>query len=320
MKIIVNIIKSLIIKIIPEEVIGELMSVFPKLKDKKFTELYQTKKIFKNAPETPVWLGWNELESLNQKYPLPPSYGYDPQSLEDRGEERAEEILSLISTKTEKTNTFLELGNWDGMVSCSLQRRGKKTTAIDNRSEGFDRRAVSEGVVLLEMDAANLEFENNSFDFVFSYDGFEHFAEPEMVLQEAIRVVKRGGYIYLSFGDLYMSPHGLHIYDTIPVPYVHYLFSKELLKDFVKAKGLKPFSFEKDDIVAYTPLNGWPIEDFRSLWDNYSHKLEKINYHESNTLSDLDLIQKYPSCFKSKTKLFDNLITSSIKVLFKKIK
>ena len=36
------------------------------------------------------------------------------------------------------------------------------------------------------MDAAKLQFKDESFDFVFSYDTFEHFAKPELVLQEAM--------------------------------------------------------------------------------------------------------------------------------------
>ena len=36
------------------------------------------------------------------------------------------------------------------------------------------------------MDASNLKFEDESFDFVFSYDSFEHFENAEQVLNEAI--------------------------------------------------------------------------------------------------------------------------------------
>ncbi len=272
--------------------------------------LCRAKKAFERPPENPVCLDWQMLETLQEMYPFRSEYGYDPQSLEQRGEKRAEEILSLIHTKTERMITFLELGCWDGMVSCALKRRGKITTAIDNRSQGFDERALREGVALLQMDASYLAFKDESFDFVLSYDGFEHFAEPELVLQEAIRVVKRKGYIYISFGPLYMSPSGLHVYRSITVPYCQFLFSKELLKDFVKAKGLKPVEFAK--------VNGWSLEDYRQLWNKYSHMLKGIRYYEKLDLSHLDLIMKYPSCFKSKTKYFDNLIVSSIEVLFRK--
>lgn len=318
--------KSIIKKIVPKFVLYKLWNSFSRLKTIK------AKKIFEQASERPIWLGCDLLEHLQRKYPFSPPTGYDPESLQNRGKKRAEEILSLIPAKSEKINTFLELGCWDGMVSCGLQRKGKKTTAIDNRTKGFDERALSEGVALLEMDAAHLQFEDESFDFIFSYDSFEHFYEPEIVLQEAIRVVKRGGYIYLFFGPMYMSAYGLHIYNTISVPYCQFLFSKELLKNFVKAKEIKssqkgsyveknvePFPFETDNWVAENPLNGWSLEDYRRLFSKYSHRLKKIKYYEILDPRHVDLIQKYPSCFKSKTKCFDNLIVSDIEVLFKKI-
>ena len=298
-------IKSIIKKIVPELILCQLLSVFLKLKT------IIAKKRFKRAPETPVWLEWNILESLQQKYPFPPEYCYDPLSLEQRGTERARNILSLIHKKKEKINTFLELGCWDGMVSSALQGSGKITTAIDDRSEIFDERARRRGVTLLQMDAAHLQFEGECFDFVFSYDAFEHFTEPELVLQEAIRVVKPGGYIYLVFGPLYMSPMGLHAYRSITVPYCQFLFPKKMLQDFANVKGLGQINFAQ--------VNGLSLEDYRKLLNRYSNRLEKIEYHEELNLSP-DLIIKYPSCFKSKTKHFDSLIIPSIEVLFKKIR
>jgi hypothetical protein len=71
--------------------------------------------------------------------------------------------------------------------------------------------------------------------------------------------------------------------------------------------------------INFNHINGWSLEDYRKLWELYSHLLKKIKYSEVFDISHLDLIMKYPSCFKSKTKNFDNLITSGIEVLFKKI-
>jgi ubiquinone/menaquinone biosynthesis C-methylase UbiE len=270
----------------------------------------KARKIFARAPESPVWLGWDELRLLQQKYPLPPNYGYDSKSLAQRGKVRATEILQLISTKKEKIDTFLELGCLDGMVSCVLQSMGKRTTAIDVRFDRFDERALREGVTFLKTDAAHLCFEDESFDFVFSYNSFEHFDDPTLVLQEATRVVKKGGYIYLSYGPLYLSPMGLHAYGSITVPYCQLLFPIELLRDFVNVNGLSPIK---------TYVNMWSLEEYRSLWSKFSNRLKSIWYNERFDVENLDLIIKYPSCFKSKTKCFDNLIVSSIDALFKKI-
>ena len=298
--------KSVVKQIIPKFVLDKLCAVPTQLRIKK------CRKFFKQAPEHPVWLGLDTLKLLQKEYPFPPEYGYVPRTLEQRGKQRAEKLLTLLSRTTNKANTFLELGCWDGMTCCSLQRLGKITTAIDNRTDGFDERAARQGVILLQMDAADLKFDDESFDIVFSYDAFEHFAEPESVLREAIRVVKPGGYIYLFFGPLYMSPMGLHAYRSITVPYCQFLFPREILEDFVSVRDL--------GLINFAQVNEWSIEDYRNLWNRYADRLKKITYCESRNLSHLGLIMQYSSCFKSKTHYFDNLIVSTIGVLFKKIR
>ncbi len=268
------------------------------------------RKIFELAPKKPAWLDRSILAELQEKYSYPAEYGYDPQALEERGEQRSKDILKISAKDSSRFKTFLELGCWDGMVSCCLQRKRKITTAIDNRAEGFDKRAKKEGVQLFQMSADQLRFENNSFDFVFSYDAFEHFPNPESALNEAIRVTRIGGYIYLYFGPLYMSPLGLHAYRSITVPYCQFLFNNECLNEFVLAKSLIPIDFDS--------LNGLRLEDYRKLWSKYSDRLKKILYKENHDLNHLNLIEKYPSCFKSKTLNFNNLIVSNIEVLFQK--
>jgi len=273
------------------------------------------RKILENAPTTPVWLESDKLEHLQKKYPYPSEYGYDPDTVKRRGNERSKEILSLIRRKIQKKDSihsFLELGCWDGMVSCALHRKGYKVIGIDNQIEGFDERAISEGVNLIQMDAAQLLFKDEDFDFVFSYDAFEHFNEPEMVLEEMLRVTKTGGYMYLSFGPLYMSPMGLHAYRSVSVPYCQFLFPNTLLQDFVRLNGLEEIDFNQ--------VNGWSLMNYHQLWRKYSNRLKTILYYERPNVSHLDLIKKYSSCFKSKTDSLDNLTISIIEVLFQKIR
>lgn len=285
----------------------KLLSVFSRFRSMR------PRRIFEQSPASPQWLSLAELEVLQQSYPFPSDYGYDSETVKMRGDERAAEIRSIIAHvagRRNGTDVCLELGCWDAMVSCALQQAGKTTTAIDFRTDGFDPRALEQGVALSQMDAASLAFRDEHFDFVFSYDAFEHFTNPEEALKEAIRVVRTGGYIYLVFGPLYTSPYGLHAYRSITVPYCQFLFPKEMLRDFSRSRGLEEIDFNQ--------VNGWSLKDYRALWNTHSSRLQKIQYREIPDPSHLELIVKYPSCFKSKTSAFDNLIVSTIEVLFKK--
>ncbi len=271
-------------------------------------EKHRTRRIFAAATAAPSYLDFRALETLQMNYPPLPEYGYDLHALETRGIARAVQILRLPGARGARS--FLELGCWDGMVSCCLSRKGKRVTAIDNTDAGFDKRALCEGVRMLKMDAADMRFGDETFDFVFSYDAFEHFASPEGVLREAIRVVRKGGHIYLEFGPLYYSPFGEHAYRSITVPYCQFLFQKDLINGFTAQKGLDPIDFSH--------VNGWSLEGYRELWRKFSCVLKKVRYQENLDLSHLSLIRAYPFCFKSRSGCFENFIVASISVLFRK--
>ena len=198
-----------IIKIaVPRTAVVRLFSIYSRF---KYVKAEKAKHAFNQAAETPIWLEPMMLERLQKEYPFLPGGSYEPEDLDQKGKEHAKELISFVQKGN--VSTFLELGCGDGMVSCHLQRMGKIATAIDIRTNAFDIGAVRQGVRLLQMDASHLEFPSESFDFIFSYASFEHFAEPELVLREAIRVVKPKGWIYLFYGPLYMSP--LHAYRLI---------------------------------------------------------------------------------------------------------
>jgi SAM-dependent methyltransferase len=276
--------------------------------DALLKSLVQTRRTFAAAGDSPAYLDAGVLQSLQAEYPYPPEYGYDPDTLERRGVGRATQLLGLPGAR--EAGSFLELACSDGMVSWALCREGKTATAIDTSRSQFDARARNEGVSLLQTDAADLPLVDGSVDFVFSYNAFEHFASPEAVLREAIRVLGEGGYIYLEFGPLYYSPFGEHAYRSITVPYCQFLFPKSQINDFALQNGLTPIDFSH--------VNGWSIQEYRELWKKYSHVLQRVRYKESVDLTHLDLIDKYPSCFRSKSDYFENFIVSNVSILCRK--
>jgi ubiquinone/menaquinone biosynthesis C-methylase UbiE len=273
----------------------------------------RTKRIFDNAAEKPYYLDITALKALSDKYATRPArceYEYDAKALEDRGTKRAKQLLQFQGGK--EAHTFLELGCYDGMVSCCLSRQGKRATAIDITDEIFDERASRAGVKLLQMDAADLQFENESFDFAFSYNTFEHFASPEKVLQEIIRVVRREGYIYLDFGPLYYAPFGAHGLNwSMYVPYCQFLFPENSINEFQIQRGLNPINFKE--------MNKLSIEEYRKIWNNNSSLFKILIYNEIYDLYHLNVIREYPSCFKSKSHYFDNFIVDRIECLFQKL-
>jgi SAM-dependent methyltransferase len=274
----------------------------------RFPELRRAARAFSRAAEGPRRLDGSMLEVLQRRYPPPPEYGYDPGTLMRRGQERARQILGLRGVG--ESAGFLEFGCWDGMVAGCLARRGGTATAIDVRSEGFDPRATEAGARLLRMDAARMGFDDESFDVVYSYDALEHVTSPEVVLREAIRVLRPGGAMFLEFGPLYRSAFGEHAYGSVTVPYCQFLFEPADLDDFTQRHGLEPIDFQH--------VNGWSLAQYRRLWRTLAPDLAVVRYDEIRNLSHLDIIRAHPSCFRRVTGDLEEFLVAVIRVHFTK--
>ncbi|MBS1535839.1 MAG: methyltransferase domain-containing protein [Bacteroidetes bacterium] len=300
--------KKKIIAFLPNRMVHLLLFVVRQIRFLKAQKKYnQTKTIFEAAIPNSQQLSLVQLKELQDKYSYPPEYGYSLDILDQRGRERSQQLLAMAE---KSCDAFLELGCWDGMVTYHLQKLGKKVCGIDARDIGFDARALQNGTDLRKMDAAELAFSDQSFDFVFSYDAFEHFADPSAVLSEIYRVTRHGGYIYLEFGPLFNAPMGLHAYRQITVPYCQHLFSYDTLNSFLEEQKLDPLDL--------THCNGWSLQQFRTLFESYTDRLEKIIYSEFQSFDHLQLVQQYADVMKSKTDDLDELLCDTIKVLFRK--
>ena len=77
-------------------------------------------------------------------------------------------------------------------------------------------------------DAAKTNFPDESFDVIIMNDAMEHVADPVGVLNEAYRILKKGGRLYVNFPP-YHHPTGAHLSDVIGIPWVHMLFSEKTL-------------------------------------------------------------------------------------------
>jgi ubiquinone/menaquinone biosynthesis C-methylase UbiE len=77
---------------------------------------------------------------------------------------------------------------------------------------------------LIEGNAENLPFNNNSFDVIISINVFEHIENLFEALSECKRVLHEKGVILLHFPPFY-SPWGAHLEGWINFPWPHLIFS-----------------------------------------------------------------------------------------------
>jgi SAM-dependent methyltransferase len=263
------------------------------------------------AGET-TFLTYDELEALQRKYAHPSAneYRYDRDSVRIRGEQRAAEITGERHFDPGLHTRFLEIGCGDGMALAALAGPGRTLAGVDHVSDRFDPRAAASGVKLVTQSATRLPFGAAEFDVVFSYNAFEHFDDPAAVYAEALRVLAPGGLLIVKFGPLYHAVWGLHGYNSIAVPYCQHLFSPADMDAYCDRQALPR--------IQFSYVNRWPVGAFRRLFHSSADLVETLRYAEERDLNGIDLVLRYPECFKSKISEFDDLIVASIHCIQRK--
>ena len=151
-------------------------------------------------------------------------------------------------------------------------------------------------------DSAALPFEDNFADTIIVNDAMEHVANPEQTLLEMMRVLKKGGRIYINFPPYY-HPFGAHLSDAIYIPWVHMFYSEQTLisayKELVKglpdgADRVKFRISERENGEEYfSYINKMTIKRFKGIIKKLN--LKPVYYNEVPLRSFLAPLAKLPA-------------------------
>jgi len=159
---------------------------------------------------------------------------------------------------------LLEVGCADGVYTLELARRGYQVTGLDLSPECVRtatlkaQRAGLSGASFVAGDAESLaQFEDNSFDGVFSFSALRYVPNPAQAIREIYRVAKPGGRAVVDFPNKWspwftilkpMLTGETHIHD--------HQYATGQVKHMLQAAGFQQITARR---ILYTPktIPGW---------------------------------------------------------------
>lgn len=148
--------------------------------------------------------------------------------------ENLKQILEIIYSnfKNPKIIKVLDIG-------CSMRvvaELSKHVGQITGINLYFDKPTfiVPDNCSFFVMDGTKMEFQDETFDFIYSTNVFEHIKDFDAALAEQRRVARYGGLIYSSWYPIWSGPRGHHIHDDASMAglwYELYGATKEVYKN-----------------------------------------------------------------------------------------
>jgi SAM-dependent methyltransferase len=164
---------------------------------------------------------------------------------------------------------LLEVGSGFGIFLAVLRRDyGVESYGIEPSAGGFDSsRALAHEIlesygldpsIVTDAKGEDLPYPDGSFDLIFSSTVLEHTEDPELVLDEAIRVLRPGGRMQFVFPN-----YGAFFEGHYAVPWIPYL-SRTLGKLWIRLWGRDPAYVDTLQLTNYFRVRRW-LRDRRDI-------------------------------------------------------
>jgi SAM-dependent methyltransferase len=170
-----------------------------------------------------------------------------------------------ITPEALKGKMVLEIGSGFGLfVAVTRRDYGWNTIGIEPAGEGFDSSYTLAHEVLKEYNipedvinnatGENLPFMKESFDLIFSSTVLEHTNDPELVLREALRVLKPGcgmQFVFPNYASFFEGHYA--------IPWIPYM-GKRLGGLWVQLWGRDPAFLKTIQLLTYLKVKSWMRE------------------------------------------------------------
>lgn len=159
--------------------------------------------------------------------------------------ERYHNFLKDVPETSDESAKSLDIGCGVGYACQILQKKGYLPNGIDISQSACDQAKsnIPEGTFKLASESGKIDYEDNYFDVVICLGVLEHITNPEDVVQDAFRVLKKGGTAIFSVPNS-QSPYfyfGNTTGQILEIPR-----SLKVWKNMFESRGFTTFTIKKD--------------------------------------------------------------------------
>ena len=190
-----------------------------------------------------------------------------------------------------KFDAVLNLGSGEGDYDAMIADFGEKIVSCDiNEADVAFAKQLNAGIDNLNYQIENaleLSFSDNTFDLITSMEVIEHVGEPRKMMEEVARIIKDGGYLFITFPSLNFP----FSYD--PINRILSYFGDKKIAQGAYAFGhdylIDPSIFEQwitdlgFEIIEERNMGGYLIGSLEVYWTGWIQKLLKANSANINT-------------------------------------
>lgn len=190
-------------------------------------------------------------------------------------------LIKIIGRKRRYGNT-LDVGS---LIINSQKDKGIREIVqfFDGNYIGIDMRKGYN--VDLVMNAEEIQFKDNTFDTVICFETIEHSMNPQQIVNECIRVCKKGGLIIIS---------GIMDFQIHNHPNDYYRFTPECMKQLMKNTKNPTVFTMGDDRRPYMIL-GIAFKQAKDKKGLINHVQQKWSYSKNGNLFDRIRQQYHPT-------------------------
>lgn len=173
------------------------------------------------------WLGYKTLQLIapKERYQLADRIG-QAQGGSAVTNDKLEQFFGADFFETIRDKVVLDFGCGVGSQCVEMARHGAKAViGLDIQQDALERARQNAEAAGVSDRCIFAENTNQLADVITSKDAFEHFGDPEAVLQKMATLLKPGGYVLAAFGPTWLHPYGGHLFSVFP--WSHLLFSEQ---------------------------------------------------------------------------------------------